>query len=128
MLAVPMQAAINTHVETYEDDLGRPELDGEVECVKAAVAAPAENAGLAKLQPVVSLDDADALDLPIRPGFAGAVLADLQSFESRDAIIGFPPGKVAGVEDIRPRREPPGVVDCNDAGAPSAGGKVGVCG
>lgn len=128
MLPVPVQAMINAHVEPDEDDPGRAELDGEIEGVKTAVAAPSENAGFAKLKPVVSLDDADALDLPFRSGCAGAILADLQSFKSRDAIIGFPPRVVAGVEDVRPWREAPGVVDCNDPGASSTGGKLDVCG
>lgn len=128
MLTVPVQAMINAHVEPGEDDPGRAELDGEIEGMKTAVAAPSENAGFAKLKPVVPLYDADALDLPLRPGCAGAVLADLQSFESRDAIIGFPPRVVAGVEDVRPWREAPGIVDCNDAGASPTGGKLDVNG
>jgi hypothetical protein len=44
-----VQAAINAHVETYEDDPGRTELDGEIEGMKAAVAAPADYAGLPEL-------------------------------------------------------------------------------
>lgn len=39
--AVPVDAMLEVHVETYQDDARGPELDRQIQGVKAAVSAPA---------------------------------------------------------------------------------------
>lgn len=110
MTTVPVNTMIKSHVVTDKDDFRCSELHRQVQCVKPAVATPAEHARLFDQQPVVVLYDGDAMDAP-RRSIASRVLADLDTVELWNPRKRSPPRIVAGVENVRPWREAPGVVD-----------------
>lgn len=111
----PVPVPIPAHVEAEQDDPRHAKLDREVHGLKAAVTAAPDIAGLRR-----DRMDRIAAGVPREPDpvqaeiLAGlGVLTDFQSLEPCQRVLPVagplinPPASVAGVENVRVRREQP---------------------
>lgn len=101
-----MNAAIQAHVVADEYHLRSRELRGEIQGMKAAIAAPANLSGLCE-QDIVS--SPNALDLFDAGEFSRriCVLRKLLPLKIWNAAVRLPPCVIAGVKRVCPRRELP---------------------
>jgi hypothetical protein len=122
-----MDSAVKSHVEARQDDLSCAELDSKVESLKPAITAVTDHARLVGQDFIAVERDNDLVNTGIFRA-RHHVVRKFQPSELRDALAGSPPGAVAGVERVRPRREPPTFVDADESRTASGTSKIDVCG
>lgn len=105
-----MLARLDVHVEADKYDPSRPELNRQIERLKAAVLRRAEMTELVRQYPVNVRIDFHLLNVGVFRG-RGGVLRDLDAAVSGQASVLLPPAPVAAIEHIGPRTQAPGLVD-----------------
>lgn len=121
MLAVPVNPAIGAHIEADESDLRDTPLRNKIADMESGVAvafvgARSDHTELFKQWRRDTLFNSDLREPVALSG--NRISRDPQTREgARTAEL--PPCAVAGVERVRPRREPPRFVDTDDARAAS---------
>lgn len=117
MLAVPVNALVDPHVEADQDHASDTKVENQVQRLEAAIAAPADLAAELEL---IDQTQPDPLDVRI----VQPVLGDLQSAEFGDSVAVLPPSGVASVEGVGPGAESPAFVEGDEAGSIPAGCEV----
>lgn len=111
MIAVPVRAVRDVHVDPDKRDPRDPKLHKEVQRLEAGIASRPDHSGFIKQEIVAFwLKHPHVMDIAVASARFG-ILRDLQSLELGDAVTPIPPQPIAGIEDISPRTEPPGLVD-----------------
>lgn len=123
MLAVPVNAEIEPHVETDQDQFCGATLQGEIDRLKTGISAVAEDPRLVEQQLIAAPDDADLAQAWKHQASRG-VVRQPQPLERRQPLPRRPPGAVAGIGDVGVGAEAPAIVDGDDADAPGSIGEL----
>lgn len=108
MPAMPVDTGSVVHVVADENDRAAPELHGQIQCLKARIAAVPN---LAKLMDDNLVAAHVYSDGPHAPLALPDISAEFQALVIGQAARRAPPIIVAGVVEIRPRSQLPRVVD-----------------
>lgn len=121
MLAVPVNPTIAAHVKTDESDLRDTPLRNKIVDMESGVAVTfvgtcSDNTGLFEQGLRDTLFNSDLRE-PV--ALSGNRISRYPQTREGARTAELPPCAVAGVERVRPRREPPRLVDTDDARAAS---------
>lgn len=113
MPAMPVDTGPVVHVVADENDRAAPELHRQIQRLKARIAAVSNLAKLVNDNLVTAHVYSDRPHIPLA---LANIAAEFQALVIGQAARGAPPVIVAGVVNIRPRRQLPRIVDGDYSG------------